>query len=60
MASVKTHNRKKQTLVIEAKRGKLIVSPREADQILADLQIMYHAYALGIEVDNGGEKEGSM
>ena len=51
MASAKIHSAKKGTVIIEAKRGKLVLSPREADQILADLQVMYHMTTLGIEDD---------
>lgn len=49
MATAKIHSEKKGTVIIEARRGKLILSPREADQVLADLQVMYHMTALGIE-----------
>lgn len=49
MATAKIHSKKKGTVIIEAKRGKLVLSPREADQVLADLQVMYHMTALGIE-----------
>ena len=50
MATAKIHSVKKGTVIIEAKRGKLVLSPREADQILADLQVMYHMTSLGIEI----------
>ena len=49
MATAKIHSEKKGTVIIEARRGKLILSPREADEILADLQVMYHMTALGIK-----------
>lgn len=29
-------------LMITSKKGKLLITPREADEILADLQILYH------------------
>lgn len=35
-------------VIIRAKQGKVILKPREADEILADLQIMYHEMALGL------------
>ena len=47
MATAKIHSAKKGTVIIEARRGKLVLSPREADEVLADLQIMYHKMALG-------------
>ncbi len=50
MASAKIHSEKKGTIIIEGRRGKLVLSPREADQILADLQVMYHMTSLGIKV----------
>ena len=49
MARARISSEKKGTVIIEAKRGKLVLSPREADQVLADLQVMYHMTALGIE-----------
>lgn len=49
MATARISSEKKGTVIIEAKRGKLVLSPREADQVLADLQVMYHMTALGIE-----------
>ena len=49
MARAVKSSEKKGTVIIEAKRGKLVLSPREADQVLADLQVMYHMTALGIE-----------
>ena len=33
-------------LQIRAQKGKLLVTPREADEILADLQVMYHERTL--------------
>ena len=33
-------------LQIRAQKGKLLVTPREADEILADLQVMYHERSL--------------
>lgn len=42
-------------VIIRAASGKVIVKPREADEILADLQIMYHKRALGI-VDKEDEE----
>lgn len=56
MATAKIHSKKKGTVIIEARRGKLVLSPREADQILADLQVMYHMTCLGIEIEEEGEK----
>lgn len=59
MARAIKSSKKKGTVIIEAKRGKLVLSPREADQVLADLQVMYHMTALGIEIkeeDNGSGK----
>lgn len=56
MASAKIHSEKKGTVIIEARRGKLILSPREADQVLADLQVMYHKTALGIEEKEDGDR----
>ena len=56
MASAKLHtsmNGKERIFVIKARNGKLILSPREADEILADLQIIYHKLGMGIEVDDG-------
>lgn len=49
MARARISSEKKGTVIIEAKRGSLVLSPREADQVLADLQVMYHMTALGIE-----------
>lgn len=49
MARARISSEKKGTVIIEAKRGKLVLSPREADQVLADLQVMYHMTSLGIE-----------
>lgn len=37
-------------IAIRAKRGRLLVNPREADEILADLQVMYHEKGLGIDI----------
>lgn len=51
MATAKISSEKKGTVLIEGKRGKLVLSPREADQVLADLQVMYHMTSLGIEDD---------
>lgn len=52
MARAIKSSEKKGTVLIEGKRGKLVLSPREADQVLADLQVMYHMTSLGIE-ENG-------
>lgn len=49
MARAVKSSEKKGTVLIEGKRGKLVLSPREADQVLADLQVMYHMTSLGIE-----------
>ena len=49
MARAIKSSEKKGTVLIEAKRGKLVLSAHEADQVLADLQVMYHMVALGIE-----------
>lgn len=49
MARARISSEKKGTVIIEAKRGSLVLSPREADQVLADLQVMYHMVNLGIE-----------
>lgn len=56
MATAKIHSKKKDTVIIEAKRGSLVLSPREADQVLADLQVMYHMTALRVECKE--EKDG--
>lgn len=54
MAGAKIHSERKGTVLIEGRRGSLVLSPREADQVLADLQVMYHMTALGI---NGERKD---
>lgn len=59
MATAKIHSKKKGTVIIEAKRGSLVLSPREADQVLADLQVMYHMTALGIEIKEEGNGDKS-
>lgn len=52
MATAKYSSEKKGTVIIEAKRGKLVLSPREADQVLADLQVMYHMNTLDIDYED--------
>lgn len=50
MATAEVHtsaNGKEQIFIITGHRGKLILSPREADEVLADLQIIYHKMGLG-------------
>lgn len=50
MASAKKVKLENKEYVIISGGGKRIkISPREADEILADLQVMYHMVALGIE-----------
>lgn len=43
------HSSKKQTIRIHGRRGDLLLSKREADMVLADLQIMYTGRALDME-----------
>ena len=57
MARAVRSSEKKGTVLIEAKRGKLVLSAHEADQVLADLQVMYHMVALGIEEKEDGEAD---